>query len=715
MNPLAQTRSIPTAGPSGTGSVGTEKIGRFELVEEIGKGSMGVVYLARDPMIGRWVAVKRLTGIKGKLLEPEVVRQLLINEARNVGALEHAGIVTVFDLIEDGNGRVEALAMEYVAGESLRQRLNAPEPLSLHYISEIVSEVAAVLDYAHENGCIHRDIKPANILLAEDGAIKVADFGIAALRGEDLATELRNLGTPNYLAPERVLGQPGDQRADIYSLGVILYELLTRHVPFEVTSVAELVQKIIEEQPTPPERHVPGLMKGLLAILDRALAKDPERRYETAGVLAAEVREVVAAQASLNDTVPAPVAPKGMPPGPVDVEPVEPEPASNAPSAAGEPAELLSPVELALQESIELVELESEAPPAPSRASGARALHTSRRGWAARFAAAGLRLRTALPSVGSLAARLPDSARHAASRLLGRPALAAVLVFALALPALLLVTAGDSSEGTTAVPASGLPLAPEVRYLRLLEEAYALRQAGAASAASSLLIEAEALYPDTREEVRAETLHEIAVEEEGLRLDRIAALAEDAHLQIARTNFAGVDRTLAELAALRAPEELLELLSSSLEQSRRRLRRSQRANATAREVKVAPPVVVPSPVARPVAVPQPPAKTGPGSLKVEFSSARARGVLTVYSGGQQILNRPYRFVEKRNFFVRKGVSGGFSEAVELPEGEHELKIYLSQPKRESQLKTVTVDIPAGDEATLRLRVQADGRLAVGSR
>ncbi|MCP4204747.1 MAG: serine/threonine protein kinase [bacterium] len=720
MSPLAQRRGFEPLPDEESGPTTVEKIGRFELVEEIGKGSMGIVYLARDPMIGRWVAVKKLTGIKGKALDPDTVRRLLINEARNVGALEHPGIVMVFDIVEDRSGEVEALAMEFVGGKSLRQRLDDPEPMSLKFISEILTAVAEVLDYAHENGCIHRDVKPANILLGNDGVIKVADFGIAALRGEDLASELRNLGTPNYLAPERVMGQPGDQRTDIYSLGVILYELLTRHLPFEATSIAELVQKIVQEEPTPPERFAPELMPGFKAVLARALAKEPGDRYETAGAIATEVREIVEAQAALNDTVPAP-----FPLRPKSAEAAVPEelerPKPEAKAESGPPSELLSPLEPTvaapieevlrshLEAELEEVEWESAvtaAPPAPEqedpRGQILRALRLTRalggRAWRL--------LRSLVPPAVSIARRGGVAVRE-------RPAFAAVAAFVVALP-LLLMAFSDGGAADPVVRSTDEPSAAmRRRVVGLLEQSRVLLAAGDVQAAGDYLDQAEMLFPvDADPGVSA--LIGRAAELEMERLDRIDEVAQNAHLEIARADFNRARASIDQLIELEAPEETLEPLEASLRQARERVRRARAAP----EPEPPPVIVVPVPAPKPVRVvraPQPAPKTGPGTLEIEFASARPRGVLTVFSGTTQILNRRYRFVEKKNFLVRKGVGGSFEESIELPEGSRDLRLYLTQPKRPTQHRPITVQIPPGESRILRLRVEADGRFVVDSR
>ena len=289
-----------------------ERIGRYEVLSRIGSGSMGVVYLATDPLIGRRVALKTLS----TEAEPGAVdklRRLLINEAQSAGGLTHPGIVTIYDLVEDGEGRV-FLTMEYVEGSDLGEMLRRPDPIPFRFVVETIGQVADVLDYAHLQGVVHRDIKPANLIVTPDLRIKVTDFGIAQLRSSDLAEEIRSLGTPNYLAPERVLGGEVDHRADIYSLGVVLYELLTRHLPFQGESVAELTRRMATEDFTAPEEYNPAIPKGVRAVLEGALEKEPEQRYWSAGEMASELERILGKQEKMSDTVPATVgALEGLP------------------------------------------------------------------------------------------------------------------------------------------------------------------------------------------------------------------------------------------------------------------------------------------------------------------------------------------------------------------------------------------------------------------
>ncbi len=749
MSSLAQEHGFEPLAGEPPDAAPVARIGRFEIVEEIGKGSMGVVYLARDPMIGRWVAVKKLTGIKGKALDPDTVRRLLINEARNVGALEHPGIVTVFDIIEDPDGRVEALAMEFVRGKSLHQRLDDPEPISLKYVSEILAAVAVALDYAHESGCIHRDVKPANILLGDDGVIKIADFGIATLRGEDLATELRNLGTPNYLAPERVMGQPGDALADIYSLGVILYELLTRHRPFEATSIAELVRKIVQDEPTPPRQFAPALMPGLEAILVRAVAREPQDRYQTAVAMAAAVHEIVEAQEVLNDTVPAPLSllPKraevltaaepleSRPSAVAAVDPVVRVPGSVAPPRTrpaspsssrlarntepsaisagdlpdGTPEDLAGlPLEAEMEE-VEWQSAGTAVPPRVVREGPPAAVTVAHAGLAKTRAVVLAVWRGTTHTLGALGTWSRAWAERAAAAIRARPAVAAAATFVVALPLLLLVL-GSGGEVSRIARSGGDTLALVRRQVvGLLVESRASFRSGDTAAAEASLHQADLLFPVSSEGGRSGML--LAAERELDRLDRIDQLAEQAHLEIARAGFVDAQNSIRKLVELEAPEGTLNLLESSLLQARQRIRRSRPVRRSEPPAVAATPVPTPR-VERAASVIKAAPPTGPGWLRIEFTSALPRGVLTIFSDDKQVLNRRYRFVEKRNFLVRKGVGGSFKERIELPEGVRNLRIYLTQFREPAQYRPITVEIPPGGSTTLRLRVQPDGRFVV---
>lgn len=253
-------------------------IGRFEIEGVLGRGAMGVVYLARDPVIGRKVALKTLVLPEGAE-EAEEFRIRFLREAQAAGILNHPGIVTVYDAGVDEATGLSYIAMEYVEGRSLRDLMRQGYPFSYSDIARIGAALAVALDYAHAKGVVHRDIKPANILLTDQGAVKITDFGVARLSTSSLTTTGQFIGTPNYMSPEQVTGSPVDGRSDLFSLGVVLFELLTGKRPFAGESVTEVSYKIVHEPAPVPSQLRPGLPPAFNPIVLKLLEKKPEHRY----------------------------------------------------------------------------------------------------------------------------------------------------------------------------------------------------------------------------------------------------------------------------------------------------------------------------------------------------------------------------------------------------------------------------------------------------
>jgi serine/threonine protein kinase len=271
------------------------KLGRYEIVDEIGKGAMGVVYLARDPLIGRLVALKTFRiGYSVKDAELDQFRARFIREAQSAGILSHPNIVTIHDVVEKSDDGLAFIAMEYVRGTNLKSVLQEDRRPPLPYVTSIISQMGDALDYAHSCKVIHRDIKPANILITADDRVKITDFGIARLDTSNLTQEGQLLGTPNYMSPEQILGRDIDARADIFSLGVVLYEMLTRHKPFQGENLTVVSHRIVYDHFTPPREYVDDLPPGTEAILNKALEKDPVRRYQRARDLAGDLQRVLA-------------------------------------------------------------------------------------------------------------------------------------------------------------------------------------------------------------------------------------------------------------------------------------------------------------------------------------------------------------------------------------------------------------------------------------
>ncbi|PYS97184.1 MAG: hypothetical protein DMF50_01620 [Acidobacteria bacterium] len=257
------------------------KIGRYEVQRELGRGAMGVVYLAHDPRLHRQVAVKTYTlpeGVSGEVAKE--FHERFLREAQAAASLSHPGIVTIYDAGEDSAKGFPYIAMEFVPGQSLRQRLEKGDRLDPSWVLTFGAVLADALHLAHRAGIIHRDIKPANILIREgDGAAKIADFGVARLQASDLTQSGAALGSPGYMSPEQIRCVPLDGRSDLFSLAVVLYEALCGKRPFHGDDLASLVYSIAHDTQVPLSRRLGGCPAGLDRFFDRALSKDPERRF----------------------------------------------------------------------------------------------------------------------------------------------------------------------------------------------------------------------------------------------------------------------------------------------------------------------------------------------------------------------------------------------------------------------------------------------------
>jgi serine/threonine protein kinase len=259
-----------------------EQIARYKLLSELGRGSMGQVYLALDPNIDRKVAIKIfLPLLKVGVAEQWELRQRFIFEARAAGQLNHPGIVTIFDADTDPDTGLSYLAMEWVNGPSLDDLIRESGPLSIDRSMTIVEEVAVALDVAHRQGLVHRDIKPANILLENNGRAKVTDFGIAKLASMSITTTGWIPGSPFYMSPEQIRNEGIDRRSDLYALGAVLYQCLTGALPFEAESLAALTHMILEIDPRPVRSLNPAVSAELAAVIDMALAKSPDDRFDS--------------------------------------------------------------------------------------------------------------------------------------------------------------------------------------------------------------------------------------------------------------------------------------------------------------------------------------------------------------------------------------------------------------------------------------------------
>ena len=256
------------------------KAGRYEIQGELGRGAMGVVYKAVDPVIGRTVAVKtlRLSEEGTGLSRPELLNRFQ-TEARAAGLLTHPNIVVVFDAGEEEG--LYYITMELVEGKSLQALLDSGQAFPLPRVLRIMEQTCSALQFAHERNIVHRDIKPANLMLTADDTVKVTDFGTAKILQFGTVQQTAHvMGTPSYMSPEQVKGRVVDGRSDIFSLGVLLYEMITGEKPFPGQNITTVIYKIVNEEPVPPRQIDASIHSGLSAVVMKALAKEPSARYQ---------------------------------------------------------------------------------------------------------------------------------------------------------------------------------------------------------------------------------------------------------------------------------------------------------------------------------------------------------------------------------------------------------------------------------------------------
>jgi serine/threonine-protein kinase len=644
-------------------SVLPSSLGRYEVLEELGKGAMGIVYLAKDPLIGRLVALKTFRAAMA-MHGAELVefRARFMREAQSAGILSHPNIVTIHDVVDSAEGGLTFIAMEYVPGTNLKEVLLRGEPLSLEQVVDMVGQVSEALDYAHSKGVIHRDIKPANIILDRQGQVKITDFGIARLETSDLTHEGQLLGTPNYMAPERILGKRVDHRTDIFSLGVVIYEMLTRQKPFQGENLTMVSHRIVYEPFTPPRHYSPGLPGGVVAILERALEKEPERRFAAAGELAHELRLAVAAATGSETRVTSRRA-ATPPPMPAPLAGVVPPPPPPAPG--------VSP---------------------PGSATTGSAVEDE----------AAADTQDVTPLVGR--PMLPASRRQlpGAGRLL-------LVIGAAAASGLLLVGAafGWLRWRQPVAPATDPALERRATYLPLLQQASTELAAGRPEVALVAVSRAKALAPDDPDLLRMEQRVQQAMATRQTageqQLQRLGLLQGAATALAARDPDRAAE--LARQVLTLAPGEpqagalLAEAEKQIAERQQRELQRAQR-----------PPPSAPARAAAAESAATTATEVGEVLLKIDFFTELPEGVLTIYAGSQKVLGERFAFYKRSGFFRNEPKAGRIEAGVHLPPGPTELRVYVALPREPPVVRRLEARLGGGSTQTLRIRFDRSKQL-----
>src|SRR5438477_11926442 len=283
------------------------KAGRYEISGELGRGAMGVVYHAKDPVIGRAVAVKTLQlSEQGTGMTRAELLARFQTEARAAGHLAHPNIVVIFDAGEEDG--LFFITIELVEGKSLQHMLDAGQMFPIPRMLHIMEQTCSALQFAHDRNIVHRDIKPANLMLTPDDTVKVTDFGTAKILQFGTVQQTAHVvGTPSYMSPEQIKGKVVDGRSDIFSLGVVLYEMVTGEKPFPGQNITTVIYKIVNEEPTQPREIDSSIHPGLNDIIMKSLAKEPAARYQSCRELFEDLRNYrsLPSASSPNATLPA--------------------------------------------------------------------------------------------------------------------------------------------------------------------------------------------------------------------------------------------------------------------------------------------------------------------------------------------------------------------------------------------------------------------------
>jgi len=695
------------------------KLGRYEVVSELGKGAMGIVYLAKDPVIGRLVAIKTIRANQaGDEDDTHEFRESFVREAQTAGILSHPNIVTIHDIGEDPETQTSYIAMEYIEGKNIKMLLAERTRFGFEQVSEIVAEVAEALDYAHRKGIIHRDVKPANIIITTDGKVKITDFGIAKIASSNLTTTGQFLGTPNYMSPEQVSGSPVDGRSDLFSLGVVLYELLTNRKPFQGDNLTAISYKIVHEDHTPPAELAPEVPHEFNDIVGRAMAKDPWNRYQRGKDMALALYQLKAqleerkAQEDLGTMI----------------------------SAAAEQVPTLKLANLkAIAESgaPDPQETPSATPAVGGPVPGAAPRHEG----SGSFSQSGSR-RTTPPAEATVPSASPPSPQDveptvATSTSPGRPAptlpvrpltgrekpapvaakkrssmgviVAAAVVLALVIGGYFALRPREAPPAApSAAPVStAAPRAAALDPGKALEQGRRLYDEGRYEESLVALrgvlevdpknVEARKLAGDAENAIR------VRAEESGR-----AAQIESA-LELARQSFSSKkweearNRAAAVLALDTANAEATKLRDDSMAQIQKAAekKKAEAQLAKIRAMPKTPVAVANAQPAGPVAPPQPTAASI-ATLRLLFDSPISEGHVMVAVNDQILLRRPYNFRKKTGLFSKSEGTGTVSANIPVPTGAVTVKVWLSGPGITPAFGTASASMLPAETRTLKV-------------
>jgi serine/threonine protein kinase len=703
------------------------RLGRYEVLNELGKGAMGVVYLAKDPVIGRLVAIKTIktsqTGEDDS--ESREFRERFVREAQTAGILSHPNIVTIHDIGEDTESRASFIAMEYIEGRNLKSLLAEKNKFTWDEIADLIAQIGEALDYAHRKGIIHRDVKPANIILTTDGKVKITDFGIAKVASSNLTTTGQFLGTPNYMSPEQVSGAPVDGRSDIFSLGVVLYELLTNRKPFQGDNLTAISYKIVHEDFTPPAELSTDVPPEFNPIVARAMAKDPWNRYQRGKDMAlalyqlkAHLEEQKALQdlgtmVSAAENLPTlklanlqELAAQGAPRDttvvpPPHIPPSGPSPAPVGPSDEGGEQTAALPEPAARMEEIPesgSFENMDTIPPLPPPLSPATAPPPPPAG---------------IPQEWKKIAKAEVNPKWFWRVVAGAGALAVLLIGFIALRA--------RSAATPSV-APDAALEQEVRGRKqALEEGQRLFAAGKYEDSLARFRQVLARSPNNQEARKYAQMAENAVksqQEEQTRRERAAAMVTAARTALAEgrpdeakqkaEEILAADASNADAQAIR-DESNVKIAEAKVaaEAAARKKGVKPKQPLTAKKKDAAPaPAGSPARAAAaqpPVQGPAPAAVPGTATMRLAFDSPIPEGHVMVAVNDQILLRKPFSF--------RKGESRVVAASMTVPSGPAAIKAWLSGPNVPSAFATTTAQFSGGDTKTLRLDYSG-GKLAV---